>query len=368
MQNFLSGKDLLGLDKKVVTKNLKNLKVKSCERVVAEMEYLDIVLEGSFSLNIFEDGLITLKVNIEKNDKKNDLLDLVKEIEKIKNFYETKLATAFSYLFSRGAPVPKELAKIENIYPFILNVEAGAMADILEVFEKLEDEISSKIVVEKVGIYKGKKIMILENLPNDKVFNLFAETEIFFREFKAQMARYLHIHREIWEKINIIKSKDYLRGDEIFKTREELQQEQKTINLIEARINQMPVYLKTRQKLTNLGDDYKNLHPLFQYKFETLLDTHDYVKSLWSMTKNYLNSANEMLGVLQTESTKSSISSLTLITTIGVVAGIVNYMTRDTLPKFTSAGFWYFIILLLVTFSINMAVMYFYKFKKYKIK
>ena len=130
----------------------------------------------------------------------------------------------------------------------------------------------------------------------------------------------------------------------------------------------MPVYLKTRQKLTSLENINKELHPLFQYKFETLLDTHDYIKSLWVMTKNYLNSANDMLAVLQTESTKSSISSLTLITTIGVVAGVVNYMVRDTFPSITLTGFYYFIVLLALTFIINLMVVYFYKYKSYKIK
>jgi hypothetical protein len=175
--------------------------------------------------------------------------------------------------------------------------------------------------------------MVIENLNDKNIYDTFAETEIFFREFKTQMARYLHIHREIWEKIKLIKEKESIRGKDIVSLREELQEEGKTINLIEARINQMPTYLKTRQKLTDIGAVNKDLHPLFQYKFETLLDTHDYIKSLWAMTKNYLNSANDMLGVLQTESTKSSISSLTLITTIGVVAGIVNYMARDSFPK-----------------------------------
>ncbi len=86
------------------------------------------------------------------------------------------------------------------------------------------------------------------------------------------------------------------------------------------------------------------------------------------MTKNYLTSANDMLGVLQTESTKSSISSLTLITTIGVVAGIVNYMVRDTYPNITLVGFYYFLILLAATAVVNLMVVYYYKYKSYKIK
>ena len=364
IQSFLNGKDLIGLDKKVLQKNLKSIGVKRFERVADEIEYLEVYTNQDFRLKVFEDGLMTLKVDINTNDLK--LLEL--EISKLKNFYENILAPAFSYIFSRGAPVPKELAKIENVYPFILQVESEGEKFIKEIFEKLKDEPNSKLLENETSIYKGKKIFIINNLNDEKVFDMFAETEIFFREFKTQMARYLHIHREIWEKINLIKSKESVRGNEILQIREELQEEQKTINLIEARINQMPVYLKTRQKLTSLENINKELHPLFQYKFETLLDTHDYIKSLWVMTKNYLNSANDMLAVLQTESTKSSISSLTLITTIGVVAGVVNYMVRDTFPSITLTGFYYFIVLLALTFIINLMVVYFYKYKSYKIK
>jgi hypothetical protein len=364
IQFFLNGKDILGLDAKVLQKNLKSLGVKHFERVVDEIEYLVLDLQNGLRVKITEDGLVTLKANLQTED----FVLLKTEIEKVKSFYENNLSKAIGYIFSRGAPVPKELAKIENIYPYILDVQTNNIADVLEIYNKLKDEISSNAKAEKVTIYKGKKLMVIQNINDLKVFDLFAETEIFFREFKTQMSRYLHIHREIWEKINVIKNRDSIKGHEILQIREELQEEQKTINLIEARINQMPTYLKTRAKLTDISSLHKDLHPLFQYKFETLLDTHDYIKSLWAMTKNYLNSANDMLGVLQTESTKSSISSLTLITTIGVVAGIVNYMVRDTYPKVTATGFVYFLILLLLTFLVNLGVVYFYKYKKYKIK
>lgn len=362
--SFLSGKDLIGLDKKILQKNLKSLNIKNFKRVSGEIEFIEVELKNNLKIKLTEDGLVTLKLNIETND-----LGLLKgEIEKIKNFYEGNLSAAISYIFSRGAPVPKELAKIENVYPFIIQLESKNYKDILEIFANQKDEINSEIAEGSVKIYKGKKIMVIQNLMDEKVFDLFAETEVFFREFKTQMARYLHIHREIWEKINSIKDRETIRGKDILIVREELQNEGKSINLIEARINQMPTYLKTRQKLTDITSSNKELHPLFQYKFETLLDTHDYIKSLWTMTKNYVNSANDMLGVLQAESTKSSISSLTLITTIGVVAGIVNYMVRDTYPKVTLVGLGYFGILLLVTFVVNLLVVYYYRYKTYQIK
>jgi hypothetical protein len=130
----------------------------------------------------------------------------------------------------------------------------------------------------------------------------------------------------------------------------------------------MPAYVRTRQKITDVEkiDDY--LQPLFQFKFETLLDTHEYIKHFWGMTKNYLTSAIEIFSELQAKSTKNTISSLQLITTIGVVAGILGYLGKDTLPKFTSIGLIYFSLLMIMTWAINGLVSRFFKNKKYNIE
>lgn len=130
----------------------------------------------------------------------------------------------------------------------------------------------------------------------------------------------------------------------------------------------MPSYVKTRQKITNVQkiDDY--LQPLFQFKFETLLDTHEYIKHLWAMTKNYLSSTIEVFTELQAKSTKNTISSLQLITTIGVVAAILGYLSKDALPKFTTVGLVYFVLLMFMTWAINGLVSKFYKNRKYEIE
>ncbi|MDQ5930392.1 MAG: hypothetical protein QG594_2180, partial [Bacteroidota bacterium] len=114
------------------------------------------------------------------------------------------------------------------------------------------------------------------------------------------------------------------------------------------------------------GDD--DLVALTNLRFEDLLDTHEYIKHLWSMTKNYLQSALDMLTAIQNESTKTSISSLQLITTIGVVSGLTAYLTKDGLPPVTQFGLIYFAVLLLVTWTINKTISYIYKHKLYKFK
>ena len=64
-------------------------------------------------------------------------------------------------------------------------------------------------------------------------------------------------------KIRTIKERGEIKGSEVDALRNELSVYQKTINLIGARIDQMPAYVKTRQKITDVEkiDDY--LQPLF---------------------------------------------------------------------------------------------------------
>lgn len=86
------------------------------------------------------------------------------------------------------------------------------------------------------------------------------------------------------------------------------------------------------------------------------------------MTKNYLTSAIEIFTELQGKSTKNTISSLQLVTTIGVVAGILGYLSKDALPKFTYIGFLYFALLMGMTWIINSIISKYYKNRKYSLE
>ena len=93
-----------------------------------------------------------------------------------------------------------------------------------------------------------------------------------------------------------------------------------------------------------------------------------YGKSHLGFPQSYFDSTLELFNDLQAKSTKNTISSLQLITTIGVVAAILGYLGKDALPKFTAIGLVYFSLLLAMTYIINFAVSRLYKNKKYPIK
>lgn len=358
--NFLNhGKSNLGFSQNELDEKNEILSLKNVKRVNGPLEF--ILAETNFGINfrIYEDGLIILE---------KEFGSLNDDFDVIKDYYDNKLSKSLSFIFSKGAPVPKELANIKTILPYIVTVIDANKTEVEKIFKEFSEEIYSVLSTENIEVYRSSGIILINNLKDENLLKEVIESQIFFREFKSQLHRYLDIHRILWEKIREIKERGQIKGTDIDALRNELSVYQKTINLIGARIDQMPTYVKTRQKLTDINKIDNYLQPLFQFKFETLLDTHEYVKHLWGMTKNYLADSVQIFTELQAKSTKNTISSLQLITTIGVVAGILGYLGKDVPPKFTLIGLVYFILLMALTWFINSAVSRFYKNKKYKIE
>ncbi|MEK7188220.1 MAG: hypothetical protein AAB685_00010 [Patescibacteria group bacterium] len=192
--------------------------------------------------------------------------------------------------------------------------------------------------------------------------------QIFFREFKDQLRKYLNIHRKIWEEIADVKEEGEIRGNDVEKIRGKLESYQETISLISNRINQMGTYIHTRRSIAKNVKVDEELVNLFQYKFETLSDTHSYIKELWEMTTDYLKSAIQIIVEIENQTTNVSIQSLRTITTVGVISGILGYLTRDIIPQITFAGVIYFFILVISTWVVNRLINKLYKNKKYKLK
>jgi hypothetical protein len=194
------------------------------------------------------------------------------------------------------------------------------------------------------------------------------EMQIFFREFKDQLEKYLNIHRILWEKISRIKERKSVRGGDIDKMRLELDGYEKTITLINSRIKQMGTYIHTRAKLAEHLKIEEHLLHLFQYKFEALSNTLEYIKEIWVMTTEYLKSAVQMIVEIRNQTMNAGLTSLRTVTTLGVVAAIISYLSRDTLPKITHAGLLFFVFIFLGTWAIDFIVVIAYKNIRYKLK
>lgn len=100
----------------------------------------------------------------------------------------------------------------------------------------------------KYDVLRGNKYYFINNkTKSSDEIERYIEEQIFIREFKGQLHRYLNIHRIIWEKIDDVKAHSKVKGSEIVKFTTKLEGYAKTINLIDGRINQMGTYLPTRE-------------------------------------------------------------------------------------------------------------------------
>ena len=86
------------------------------------------------------------------------------------------------------------------------------------------------------------------------------------------------------------------------------------------------------------------------------------------MTSDYLATALQVVIEVKNQSAANGIQSLRLITTVGVLAGIIGYLSKDTFPTVTIIGVWYYVLLLSLTWAINFTIGYIYKNIRYELK
>jgi len=143
---------------------------------------------------------------------------------------------------------------------------------------------------------------------------------------------------------------------------------QKTISLIKSRINQMGSYVKTRGSIAKKLEIDSQLLSIFQYKYETLVNTLNYIQEIWKMTQDYIDTAIAVVVEVKNQSANNSIQSLRLITTVGVLSGIIGYLSKVEFPSVTWIGVWYFFMLITGTWLINQLISLVYQNIKYKLK
>ncbi len=355
------GSSQLALDPEKLAEYKKELKIGKIDYDVAGEEFIQFTTSLNITVKIFEDGLITLKNSEVSED------TLFADIDHVTDYYENKLSPALSYLFSLGAPIPKELASIETIYPYFVTVDKATKNQINELLSRTEKQKYFEFKNEKYDVVRGDKYYFINN-KSQSISNIerYIEEQIFIREFKGQLHRYLNIHRIIWEKIDAVKENANVKGADIVKFTSKLDGYAKTISLISGRINQMSSYISTREKIAKSDPELEEFLRISGYRYETLRDTLDYIKQIWNMTKDYVSSAQKLFNGLKQDVTSNSINSLTIVTSMSAGVSIIGLLTK-TEPKFTTFGFAYFILLALIVFMANKVLNFIAKTKKYSI-
>lgn len=187
------GKSQLPLKQSKLDELHKGLEIGKITYGVAGEEYIQFVTASKIKVKIFEDGLVVLN-NCEVNEE-----TLYMDIERVKEYYETKLSPALNYIFSLGAPVPKELAGIKNVFPYFVICDNSTKEEINELLSRVEKQKYFEFVNDKYEVLRGDKYYFINNKKqsNDNI-ERYIEEQIFIREFKGQLHRYLNLHRIIW--------------------------------------------------------------------------------------------------------------------------------------------------------------------------
>ena len=350
----------LKLDKKKLKKLHEELDIKDVEYSVDGLEYLHFTTNNDINVKIVEDGLIVL------SDTGVTEFSLFSDIDALADYYNNKLSPALSYLFSLGAPVPKELANIETVFPYFIVLNNETKENIKLLLSKTDKDKYFEYENESYDVVRGDKYYFINAKKDIGRVDRYIEEQIFIREFKGQLHRYLNLHRIIWEKIDDVKEQAKVRGKDIVSFNTKIEGYSKTVNLIDARINQMKTYLHTREKIVKSDASLTESLDLIGYRYETLGNTLSYIQQLWSMTKNYVNQASKLFSDLQSEVTSKSIDSLTIVTSMGVGASLIGLFTESA-PTFTTFGVIYFFVLALIGLFVNKLMSFISKNRKYEV-
>ncbi|MCD4761670.1 hypothetical protein K8R32_01805 [bacterium] len=358
--DFLKGDDSpLDLSKEKLKSLRDKLELETVVMRATEFEHINVENKQGIMVRIFEDGLIVLN---------KDFKNAKEDIAELTDFYENKLSPGLGYIFSLGAPVPKELANIKTVYPYFIVLNKAEPTEIENLLKEFNQSKYSEIKKKEFEIYRGNKLYVINNIKEDaNVIERLINEQIFVREFKGQLHRYLNLHRIIWEKIAAIKERGKISGKEVGPLKGQLESYEKTINLISSRINQMGVYVGTRGAIVKNDPDLKRITSILQFKYETLTNTLAYVKEIWTMTRNYVNSSLDLFSGIQAKSTESSIKNLTVITTAGVAGTLLGLFTKK-MPTFTLDSLIYFCILVFIGYSANKIMKTVAIRRKYEIK
>ena len=359
---FAHGISHLNLSKEELKKFQLDLELVSVSRESGDFEFIKAITDSGIEIRYYEDGLYILEINTENKE------NISQSQQLLEDYFQQKFNPAISYIFSLGAPTPKILANIKTVHPVVISVFGQENKDFIP-DESIFGEVYNKISSDSITVFKTPRyIFINSSKPSNESLTKIIEMQIFFREFKDQLEKYLTIHRTIWEEISNIKEAKVIKGKEVDAIRGKLDGYQKTISLISNRMNQMNSYINTRSSIAKNLEIEKDLVSLFEYKFETLTDTLSYIKEIWKMTSDYLSSAISNLVEIKNQSTSNNLKSLQTITSIGVISGVIGYLSASKLPSVSKNGAIYFVILFILTWFINYVLSKKYQNKKYSLK
>ncbi len=315
------GTSQVGLDKAKLASLRDNLRIESIEYGVANEEFVAFTTEEHIRIKLFEDGLMTIS-----SDQVSEPT-MFADIERLRGYYEERLSPAINYLFSLGAPVFKELASVENIYPYFVVCDNASPEDISELLAKTERQKYFEFDGKNYNVLRGDKYYFINN-KKATLSNIerYIEEQVFIREFKGQLHRYLNLHRAIWSKIDAVKKHTSASEAETLAAITKLDRYEKTALLIEGRLEQMAPYVSIREAGMKDDQELTEFLAISGYRYSALEAALEYMKSLWGTTRRYAESAQRLMLRVEQERTISTCRGILLAVVILVIVSILGLM------------------------------------------
>lgn len=329
-----TGTTPLPLNPKKISELHSKLRVASIKYHVEGMEYLEGTTTDDIHFKVFEDGLVVFDRKHEHENRAN----IAEHFKVLTDYFEQCMSPALAYLFSMGAPTPREVAEIETIYPFFVVLDNSTLPEMKQLLADFHETEHFEVSNQHFDILRGNKLYII-NSKTEKLSQVrhFIEEQIFLREFKGRLHHYLNLHRHIWQLIDQTKGRGKIRGKQIADFHSKIESYGKTVNLSDTRIRQMGTYLRTREQLAHKDNATKDFKDLIEFRYESMYDTQQYVIAVWDMTAKYVNDAKEQFSSIQSDMTEKSIEGLTIVTSMGVGGTLIGLITAEQ-PEFTVFG------------------------------
>jgi hypothetical protein len=292
-----------------------SLNIKNVE-FIGNNEFDEVLAQcGKVLVSVTEDGIILLTT---------DEINIPKAKKLLESFYTEFLAPALSFLFSRGAPLPKVLDQAKSTYPLLCVTEGGKERDILKLYEDHKDMLITRLHGNHLQVCLGE-VMSVFQVEKPRKFTKehtreFLHYIIFFREFEKQLKKYLFLHRTMWEEITAIRDAENMLYKDFPRIREQILQHMKTLSFVKARLAQMKDIMNEREHTIDphIKEELKSLGLL---KFDHLVANQKYISHLWQMTIEYVRSSLSLLESLYQENTQKELNAIKFITFGALVTG-----------------------------------------------
>ncbi len=337
------GTSQLGLEEEKLFNLREALHIESIEYGVANEEFVAFVTEEQVRVRLYEDGLMIV------SSQQVSEPTLFADVERLRGYYEDRLSPALNYLFSTGAPVFKELTHVENIFPYFIVCNNATNEAISELLAKTERQKYFEFEGKNYSVLRGDKYYFI----NNKKSNLdnierYIEEQIFSREFKGQLHRYLNLHRAIWGKIDNIKRQKSFTSEELISATSTLERYEKTALLISGRLKQMSTYIQIRERGVQNDPELTEFLAISGYRYPALQGTLTYVRSLWKTTRLYLESTQRLLARVEQEKITNSLRTIIILLLILLSVSILG-LVFGTVLKFSIDNIIYLATLIVIT-------------------